>query len=143
VLIRFRKYEIAWIADIEKDFRNIALQTENGKAISFLWPKDLAVQGSPLIAYKWKRVPFGLSPSPFLLRVTINKHFKSLKSRFPDTIEQLEKNLYVDDYLGGACDLTIAKQRVDETYEIFSDAQLNIRSWATNSEELKQHLKQK
>jgi hypothetical protein len=119
------------------------LQTEDAKAISFLWPKDPAMQGSPLIAYKWKRVPFGFSPSHLLLRVTINKHFKSLKSRFPDTIEQLEKNLYVDDYLGGASDLTIAKQRVNETYDIFSDAQLNMRSWVTNNEELKQHLKQK
>ncbi|XP_045028055.1 uncharacterized protein LOC123471158 [Daphnia magna] len=93
VLMRFRKYKIAWIADIEKVFLNIALQPEDAEAIRFLWPKDPAVAGSPLKAYKWKRVPFGLSPSPFLLRVTINKHLKSLKSRFPETIEQLEKNL--------------------------------------------------
>jgi hypothetical protein len=29
VLIRFRKYEIAWIADIEKAFLNIALQPDD------------------------------------------------------------------------------------------------------------------
>lgn len=128
---------------LKRIFETSPCRLKTQKQSVFLWPKDPAVQGSPLITYKWKRVPFGLSPSPFLLRVTINKNFRSLKSRFPDTIEQLEKNLYVDDYLGGASDLTIAKQRVDETYEIFSDAQLNIRSWETNSEELKQHLKQK
>ena len=55
----------------------------------------------------------------------------------------MEKNLYVDDYLGGANDLPVAKQRVEETDKIFSDAQLNMRSWATNSEELRQHLKEK
>jgi hypothetical protein len=143
VLLRFRKYEIAWIADIEKAFLNIALQPEDAEAIRFLWPRDPAVPGSPLIAYKWKRVPFGLSSSPFLLRVTIYKHFKSLKSRFPETIQQLEENLYVDDYLGGASNLSIAKKRVDETDEIFSDAKLNMRSWATNNEDLKQHLKEK
>jgi len=143
VLMRFRKNKIAWIADIEKAFLNIALHPEDAEAIRFLWPKEPEIPGSPLIAYKWKRVPFGLSPSPFLLRVTINKHFKSLKSRFPETIEQLEKNLYVDDYLGGANDLSVAKQRIEETDEIFSCAQLNMRSWATNSEELRQHLKEK
>jgi len=55
----------------------------------------------------------------------------------------LEKNLYVDDYLGGANSFSIAKQRVEETDEIFTNAQLNMRSWATNSEELRVHLKEK
>ncbi len=63
VLIRFRKYEVAWIADIEKAFLNIALQPEDAEAIRFLWPKDPAVPGSPIIAYKWKIVPFALSSS--------------------------------------------------------------------------------
>jgi hypothetical protein len=49
----------------------------------------------------------------------------------------------VDDYLGGASDLSLAKKRVDETDEICSDAQLNMRSWATNNEELKHNPKEK
>jgi hypothetical protein len=44
--------------------------------------------------------------------------------------------VYVDDYLGGASNLSLAKKRVDETDEIFSGAQLNMRSWATNNEDL-------
>ena len=85
------------------------------KQSGFYGPRSQKSLAPPLISYKWKRVPFGLSPSPFLLRFTINKHFKSLKTRFPETIEQLEKNLYVDDYLGGANDLPVAKQRVEES----------------------------
>ncbi len=34
--MRFRKYEIAWIAGIEKAFLDIALQPEDAEAIRFL-----------------------------------------------------------------------------------------------------------
>lgn len=72
-----------------------------------------------MIALKWKRVPFGLSSSPFLLRATVNKHLKSVKSRFPGTVEQLMEQLYVDDYFGGTDSIEAAKQRVEETNAIF------------------------
>jgi hypothetical protein len=143
VLIRFRMYRIAWIADIEKAFLNVALPPEDSEAIRFLWPKEPAIPGSPLIAYKWKRVPFGLSSSPFLLRVTVNKHLLSVQSRFPETVEQLREQLYVDDYLGGADDEPAAIKRVEETDEIFKEAKLNMRSWATNDETTRQLLEEK
>jgi hypothetical protein len=53
------------------------------------------------------------------------------------------ENLYVDDYLGGADEVETAKTRVAETNILFSEAQLNMRSYATNSEELRQHLEEK
>lgn len=91
----------AWIASIEKVFPNIALQPTDDEAKRFLWPLELNKIDSPLIAFQWKRVSFGLSSSPFLLRETENKHFKPVESRLPGTVDQLMEQLYVDDYLGG------------------------------------------
>jgi hypothetical protein len=124
-------------------FLNVALQPEDSKAVRLMWPKEPAIPGSPLIAYKWKRVPFCLSSSPFLLGVTVNKHLLSVESRFPETVEQLREQLYVDDYLGGANDEPAAITRVEETDEIFKEAQLNMRSWATNDETTRQFLTEK
>ena len=86
------------------------------------------------------RVPFGLSCSPFLLRVTVNKHLLSAQTKFPETVEQLLEQLYVDDYLGGTNKIEDANRRVDETTQKFQEAQLNMRSWATNDKELSSHL---
>ena len=47
VLLRYRMHKIAWIADIEKAFLNIALQPEDAEAIRFLWPKGREISGSP------------------------------------------------------------------------------------------------
>ncbi|XP_045023718.1 uncharacterized protein LOC116934563 [Daphnia magna] len=143
VLMRFRMNRIAWIADIEKAFLNIALQPEDAEAVRFLWPRKPEEPNSDFIAYKWKRVPFGLSSSPFLLRVTINKHLLSVKSRFSTTVEQIEEQLYVDDYLGGADDVPTAITTVEETVTLFSEAQLNMRSWATNNKQLRDFLTEK
>ncbi|XP_046445140.1 uncharacterized protein LOC124194797 [Daphnia pulex] len=143
VLMRFRMNQIAWIADIEKAFLNIALQPEDAEAVRFLWPKEPKNPDSDFIAYKWKRVPFGLSSSPFLLRVTINKHLLSVKPRFQKTVEQIEEQLYVDDYLGGADNVPTAITTVGETVTLFSEAQLNMRSWATNNKQLRDFLTEK
>ena len=108
-----------------------------------MWPKEAADVASPMVAYKWMRVPFGLSCSPFLLRVTVNKPLLSAQNKFPETVEQLLEQLYVDDYLGGTNKIEETKRRVDETTEIFQEAQLNMRSWATNDKELSSHLQEK
>jgi hypothetical protein len=65
--MRFQMNRCAWIANIQKALLNIALQPEDSEAIRFLWPEEPSKIGSPLIAYKWKRMPFGLTSSPFLL----------------------------------------------------------------------------
>ncbi len=53
------------------------------------------------------------------------------------------EQLYVDDYLGGTEDVESAKRRVTETNIIFSEAKLNMRSYATNCEELRQYQEDK
>ena len=53
------------------------------------------------------------------------------------------EELYVDDYLGGTDSKEEAKQRVEETNTLFKEARLNMRSYATNCEELRQFFGRK
>ena len=70
-------------------------------------------------------------------------HLQSVQSRYPETVNQLIEQLYVDDYLGGTENFESAKKRVTETNIIFSEERLNMRSYATNCEELRQILEDK
>jgi hypothetical protein len=126
--MRFRMNRYAWVADIEKAFLNIALQPTDVEAIGYLWSTESSKIGSSLIALKWKRVPFGLSSSPFLLRATVNKHIKCVRSRFTGTVGQLMEQLYVDDYLGRTDSIEAAKQRVKEINTLLKKTRLNMRS---------------
>ncbi|KZS06386.1 Uncharacterized protein APZ42_030176 [Daphnia magna] len=94
------------------------LSQTNAEAVKFLWITEPETPGSPLMAYKWKRVPFGLSSSPFLLRVTLNKHLDGMEPLYSTTIRQLKEKIYVDDYLGGADNINWRK--------------VNLRSWGFN-----------
>ncbi|XP_045026421.1 uncharacterized protein LOC123470314 [Daphnia magna] len=143
VLMRFRLNKIAWIADIEKAFLNIALHPEDAEAVRFLWITESETPNLPLVAYKWKRVPFGLSSSPFLLRATLNKHLDGMKSIYSITVRQLKEQIYVDDYLGGADNISTAKTRIQETKSIFQEAKLNMRSWVTNDKTFRKFLSEK
>ncbi|XP_045035869.1 uncharacterized protein LOC123476924 [Daphnia magna] len=143
VLMRFRLNKIAWIADIEKAFLNIALHPEDAEAVRFLWITEPETPNSPLVAYKWKRVPFGLSSSPFLLRATLNKHLDGMESIYSTTVRQLKEQIYVDDYLGGADNISTAKTRIQETKSIFQEAKLNMRSWVTNDKTVRKFLSEK
>ncbi len=67
----------------------------------------------------------------------------SVKPRFQKTVEQIEEQLYVDDYLGGADNVPTAITTVGETVTLFSEAQLNMRSWATNNKQLRDFLTEK
>ncbi len=96
VLMRWRLKRVAWIADIEKAFLNIALPEEDAQAIRFLWTSDPADPKAPKIAYRWNRLPFGLTSSPFILRAAISKHLRTFKTKFPDLVTDIEAQLYVD-----------------------------------------------
>ncbi|XP_045022923.1 uncharacterized protein LOC123466894 [Daphnia magna] len=143
VLMRCRLNKIAWIADIEKAFLNIALHPEDAEAVRFLWITEPETPNPPLVAYKWKRVPFGLSSSPFLLRATLNKHLDGMESIYSTTVRQLKEQIYVDDYLGGADNISTAKTRIQETKSIFQEAKLNMRSWVTNDKTVRKFLSEK
>lgn len=57
-------------------------------------------------SYSWIRVTFGLGPSPFLLRAGKIKLLSLYKDEQPELVAELENNLFVDDWLGGANTIT-------------------------------------
>ncbi|KRY55329.1 hypothetical protein T03_5832 [Trichinella britovi] len=72
VLLRFRQYQIAVQADIEKMYLQVALQVEDRDACRFLWRN--CVQDSPVRVYRLTRVCFGLACSPYLAMNVIKAH---------------------------------------------------------------------
>ena len=140
VLMRFRIKRIAWIADIEKAFLNIALPEEDANAVRFLWSSNPSDPSARNIAFRWKRVPFGLTSSPFQLRATISKHLKLYQSKFPLLTRNIEEQLYVDDLLGGAHTLEEAEESILNTKVIFADAQLKMTKWTTSNPDLQKIL---
>ncbi|GFU85540.1 uncharacterized protein TNCV_2860551 [Trichonephila clavipes] len=94
---------IAFCSDIKQAFLQICLADEHKDAVRFLWSDDEpCVDKRPkLQVYRFNRVNFGVSSSPFLLAATIRHHIEKYKHEFLDTVELLDRNFYVDDLISG------------------------------------------
>ncbi|XP_045034397.1 uncharacterized protein LOC123475587 [Daphnia magna] len=91
VLLRFRQNRIAWTADITQAFLQVEIRPEHGQLIRFIWVDDPNKSQPKFIEYRWKRVPFGLSCSPFILKAVILKHLKGFEGIYPETVRQLQQ----------------------------------------------------
>ncbi|GFW85449.1 uncharacterized protein TNCV_144941 [Trichonephila clavipes] len=111
-ILIFRLNAIAFCSDIKQAFLQICLADEHKDAVRFLWSDDEpCVDKRPkLQVYRFNQVNFGVSSSPFLLAATIRHHIEKYKHEFPDTVELLDRNFYVDDLISGGNEFEEALQ---------------------------------
>jgi hypothetical protein len=102
ILIKFRTYQVALIADIEKAFLMISVCQKDRDALRFLWLKDVNSEVPEIQTFRFTKVIFGVASSPFLLYATIRYHFKSQQESYPNVVEHLLHSIYVDDIITGA-----------------------------------------
>jgi len=80
ILIRFGVQPIALVADIEKAFLMIAVKKEDRVVLRFLWVDDVNSAEPKIVEYRFARVVFGATSSPFLLNATLLKHITSYEN---------------------------------------------------------------
>ncbi|XP_054708165.1 uncharacterized protein LOC129217975 [Uloborus diversus] len=136
IILNFRKFKIAFNADIEKAFLMIGISERDRKFLKFLWYSDSSSEEFKYM--QMKRVTFGCKPSPFILSATIKHHIQKFENTHPKSVEMLKSSLYVDDlYFGG--------NSVNEVLNLSSDAVtilkaggFNLRKLRSNSKELEE-----
>ena len=99
LLVTFRSYPIALVADIEKAFLMISVSPSDRDALRFLWVENPFSNDVVPMILRFKRVVFGVSSSPFLLNATIRHHLQSNSSN--PVAELLSQTMYVDDVVAG------------------------------------------
>ena len=137
ILIRFRLNTIAIMADIKQAFLNVAITPEHRDYLRFLW---YALDSDETIVYKFCRVVFGLTSSPFLLNATIKHHLNRYIENEQFVIERLKKDLYVDDLVSGSNSLAPGQELYDKSKAIMLDAGFDLRKWETNHQELRAYI---
>jgi len=134
VCLGFRKEPIALTGDISQMFLNINVKEEQRDWLRFIW----RVPGSkqPLKIYRFKVLPFGLNCSPYLAIKTVKHHLASFKAENPDTVDQLEKQTYVDDYVGSGADVNQIIARRCIISHLMDSGRFHFSKWLSNSPEV-------
>ena len=102
ILLRFRFNFIAILADIKQAFLNVEISKEHRDFLRFLWYENVNSESdAKLIVYRFLRVVFGVTSSPFLLNGTIMHHLFKYLSCHQQFVKRLLEDLYVDDVTSG------------------------------------------
>lgn len=97
LLLRFRSYRVALTADVEKEFLMISVEDKDRDVLRFLWVDDVSRNEPEIRVYRFTRVVFGVSSSPFLLIATVKFHLESFLESNEPVIKRLLQSTYVDD----------------------------------------------
>ncbi|PIC41889.1 hypothetical protein B9Z55_009151 [Caenorhabditis nigoni] len=137
ILLRARLFLYIILADIEKAFHQVQMKEEFRDVTRFLWLKDITKPVSPdnIQILHFKKIPFGLASSPFLLNATILL-FLQLN---PHVLNEMTKeNIYVDNALYYTNEKSDIRKIVKGSKKIFADMSMNLREFAVNdAEEMK------
>ena len=132
VMVHFRVYTVALIADIEMAVLQIETRPESRDFLRFLWFEDVIVDKPAVIQLHYARLPFGLQHSPSVLGSVIKAHLTSYKQSNLEVVNVL-KQIFVDDLSMGANSVESAFNIYQQSKEIMSTGSFNLRKLNPNS----------
>ena len=117
---RMRKYCVT--GDIQKAFLQIRVHEQDRDAQRVLWLDNLIERN--VKEYRFTRVIFGATSSPYILGATLQRHVQDYMKEFTTTAESLLEDTYVDDIQGGGATEEEAAKSQGNHFEIhgFADA---------------------
>lgn len=137
---RFDKYMLCF--DIKAAFHQILVSEANSAKFLFLWFKNVRKKDFTPVVYRFKRLPFGLSCSPFLLSVALHKFLiedqesNNLSMIENDKLRELKKLIYngayVDNLFCGANDLPSLEYIHDKSVKLFDKNRFPLQQFCTN-----------
>ena len=84
------------ISDIQQAFHKIKIDESHRDVLRFLWYDNILNDDPNIIAYRFARLLFGLTSSPFILNSTINLHINKFQNLSPEKVQEFLRDLYVD-----------------------------------------------
>ena len=133
VLVRSRFHPVLIAGDLQKAFLQVRIRACERDALRFHWRAN---EHSQLETLRFTRALFGLAPSPFLLGGVIQHHLDSWRARYPESVREIERSLYVDDLITGSTTVSKAEKLRENAIEVFADATFKLHKWHSNVKDL-------
>ncbi|XP_053682608.1 uncharacterized protein LOC128733054 [Sabethes cyaneus] len=128
-ILRFRKFPIALVADIEKMYRQVLIHPVDRRLQRIFWRFNST---QPIGTYELSTVTYGLAPSSFLATRTLHQLVNDEGNLFPKAGPSVKKCMYVDDFIGGEHSVEQAIQLRNELNELLQKGGFCLRKWNSN-----------
>ena len=123
-IVSFRLSRIVITADVSLAFLQVAVQESDRDYLRFVWVREGCQRES-----RFRRVPFGVTSSPFLLQHVLHHHLSQCEDALPESVDLIRRGLYVDDISIGCDDQSEVLLRRAEAIEIFNGAGMHLHKW--------------
>ncbi|XP_072930335.1 uncharacterized protein [Epargyreus clarus] len=130
VLMRFRQRQVAVTADIKDMFLRITMREEDRDALRFLWREDR--REGPPTEYRMRSVIFGAASSPCTAIYIKNRNAKEHQQQFPEAVDAIINNHYMDDYLQSFDSVEQAIRVASDVDYVHQRAKFFLQKWASN-----------
>ncbi|XP_003369740.1 zinc knuckle protein [Trichinella spiralis] len=130
ILLRFRRFRVGLQADISKMFLQIGLHEKDRDVTRFLW-RELGSQETPRI-FRFRRVCFGLTCSPFLAMSVTRHHALNHLQGFPLGAYQVLEDMYVDDIVFSVDEDEVARETVRQLVALMKKGGFHLTKWVSN-----------
>ncbi|XP_067049919.1 uncharacterized protein [Acropora muricata] len=111
-------------------------------ALRFLWFDDPFSEEPKTIVFRFARVAFGLSSSPFLLNATLKHHNMTYENEDPEFVQKLLQSLYVDDIIYEDSDDIGAYKLYIKAKSRLAEGGFNAKKFVSNSKKIMSQIKE-
>lgn len=126
VLLNFRRDAVAAQADIRAAFHQVSVSEKDRRYLQFLWAEQ---------RLRFRRAPFGLTCSPFMLLQTISVHLDLYSAAEPSLCEKLRAGLYMDDVCISFPSRAEAEVNLRRAERMFKDAGMELHKLRFSGDE--------
>lgn len=137
MILRWRQYEFALTADIEKMYRQILVHPSDIDFQRVLWRSS---PNDAVTAFHLRTITYGTTSAPFLALRVIKQLVDDEGGDFPLAASVLRNQTYVDDCIFGVESEEIAIQTRDQLVSLLDRGRFRLRKWASNCANLLQDL---
>lgn len=133
IITRWRRHRFVFCADIKMMFRQIKVSSKDVHLQRIVWSPS---ESDPVVHYLLLTVTYGETCAPYLALRTLQQLCTDEGARFPEAVDAIRRDLYVDDFLSGADDLTSARHRRDEIVQLLKTGGFKLKKWVSNTASL-------
>ncbi|XP_025262293.1 uncharacterized protein LOC112637250 [Camponotus floridanus] len=137
VLLRWRWHRFAFIADIEKMYRQILVHPDDRDLQRILWRQN---RTDDVQEYRLNTVTYGLACAPFLAIRTLRQLADDEEPANPAGAVALRRDCYVDDIVTGASTLSEAVEKQRQLRRLCTAGGFPLRKWASNHQRILEEI---
>ncbi|XP_017476633.1 PREDICTED: uncharacterized protein LOC108366682 [Rhagoletis zephyria] len=140
ILMKFPQRQVGVCADIVEIFHQVKIRAEDQAVQRFLWSTD---PEHPIEVYTMSAMTFAVTCSPSSAQFFKNKNAEEFRVRFPEAVETIVNNHYVDDFVHCFSTVDEAIQITEQVVWVHKQGGFELKRFVSNSEQLTKRMNNK